>query len=149
MKLSDNQQILLRMLPGVDRLLELCKNDSHFAEIPKTVVINAIRLSLDSQRKLILADDRGIDEQSLAESRIMKRVRDAASDAMAFNLKPVINATGVVVHTNLGRSLLPAEALENLAPVAGRYSNLEYDLEAGKRGSRQQRRGYSVRNQRC
>ena len=136
MKLSDNQQNLLRMLPGVDRLLELCKNDSYFAGIPKTVVINSIRLALDSQRSRMLADDQSIAEQDLTESRIMKRVKKAAADAIAFNLKPLVNATGVVVHTNLGRSLLPAEAIENLAPVAGRYSNLEYDLEAGKRGSR-------------
>ncbi|MCP4624197.1 MAG: L-seryl-tRNA(Sec) selenium transferase [bacterium] len=136
MKLSDNQQNLLRMLPGVDRLLELCTNDSYFAGIPKTVVINSIRLSLDLQRSRILADDQSTAAQSLAEFRIMKRVKKAVTDAMAFNLKPLINASGVVVHTNLGRSLLPAEALENLAPVAGRYSNLEYDLKAGKRGSR-------------
>ena len=136
MKLSDNQQTLLRMLPGVDRLLELCKNDSHFTDMPKSVVINSIRLSLDSQRSRILAGDQSIAEEDLTESRMLKRVKKAAADAMVFNLKPLINATGVVVHTNLGRSLLPAEAIENLAPVAGRYSNLEYDLEAGKRGSR-------------
>ncbi len=136
MKLTDNQQKLLRMLPGVDQLLELCTKDSYFAGIPKTVVINSIRTSLESQRKRILANDQSLDRQSLAESRIMKRVRNAAADAMAFNLKPLINATGVVVHTNLGRSLLPVEAIENLAPVAGRYSNLEYDLKAGQRGSR-------------
>ena len=136
MKLTDNQQKLLRMLPGVDQLLELCTKDSYFAGIPKTVVINSIRTSLDSQRKRILANDQSLDRQSLAESLIMKRIRNAAADAMAFNLKPLINATGVVVHTNLGRSLLPVEAIENLAPVAGRYSNLEYDLKAGQRGSR-------------
>ena len=136
MKLTDNQQKLLRMLPGVDQLLELCTKDSYFAGIPKIVVINSIRTSLDSQRKRILANDQSLDRQSLAESRIMKRIRNAAANAMAFNLKPLINATGVVVHTNLGRSLLPVEAIENLAPVAGRYSNLEYDLRAGQRGSR-------------
>jgi L-seryl-tRNA(Ser) seleniumtransferase len=51
-------------------------------------------------------------------------------------LKPLVNATGVVVHTNLGRSLLPEAVVENISVVAGRYSNLEYDLDAGKRGSR-------------
>ena len=136
MKLTENQQKLLRMLPGVDQLLELCGNDSYFAGIPKAVVISSIRNSLESQRKRILADDQSIDSQSLTELRLMKRIRNAAADAMEFNLKPLINATGVVVHTNLGRSLLPVDAIENLAPIAGLYSNLEYDLKAGKRGSR-------------
>jgi L-seryl-tRNA(Ser) seleniumtransferase len=136
MKISDNQQTLLRMLPGVDQLLEQFKKDAFFEDIPKTVVVNSIRRTLDSQRHRILAADPGIVEQSLSNSRIMERVKEAAARAMTPNLKPLINATGVVVHTNLGRSLVPAEVIENLAQIAGHYSNLEYDLGAGKRGSR-------------
>jgi L-seryl-tRNA(Ser) seleniumtransferase len=136
MKLSDNQQTLLRMLPGVDQLLEQSNKDTFFEDIPKTVVISSIRQTLDSRRNRILAADPGIAEQSLSVSRIMKQVREAAAKAMTPNLIPLINATGVVVHTNLGRSLVPAAVIENLAHIAGRYSNLEYDLGAGKRGSR-------------
>ena len=136
MKISDKQQTLLRMLPGVDQLLEQSKKDVFFEDIPKTVVVNSIRRTLDSQRHRILAADPGIVERSLSNSRIMERVKEAAARAMTPNLKPLINATGVVVHTNLGRSLVPAEVIENLAQIAGHYSNLEYDLGAGKRGSR-------------
>jgi L-seryl-tRNA(Ser) seleniumtransferase len=136
MKISDNQQTLLRMLPGVDQLLEQSNKDTFFEDIPKTVVISSIRQTLDSRRNRILAADPGIAEQSLSVSRIMKQVREAAAKAMTPNLIPLINATGVVVHTNLGRSLVPAAVIENLAHIAGRYSNLEYDLGAGKRGSR-------------
>jgi len=136
MKISDKQQSLLRMLPGVDQLLEQSKKDVFFEDIPKTVVVNSIRRTLDSQRHRILAADPGIVERSLSNSRIMERVKEAAARAMTPNLKPLINATGVVVHTNLGRSLVPAEVIENLAQIAGHYSNLEYDLGAGKRGSR-------------
>jgi L-seryl-tRNA(Ser) seleniumtransferase len=136
MKLSDNQQTLLRMLPGVDQLLEQSHKDTFFEDIPKTVVVSSIRQTLDSRRNRILAADPGLAEQSLSVSRIMKQVREAAAKAMAPNLIPLINATGVVVHTNLGRSLVPAAVIENLAHIAGRYSNLEYDLGAGKRGSR-------------
>jgi L-seryl-tRNA(Ser) seleniumtransferase len=136
MKLSDNQQTLLRMLPAVDQLLEQSKEDAFFEDIPKTVVVNSIRRTLDSQRHRILAADPGIVEQSLYSSRIMERVKEAAARAMTPNLKPLINATGVVVHTNLGRSLVPTEVMENLVQIAGHYSNLEYDLGAGKRGSR-------------
>ena len=55
---------------------------------------------------------------------------------MKLNLKRTINATGVVVHTNLGRSLLADDAVENLLAIASRYSNLEFDLSKGERGSR-------------
>ncbi len=136
MKISDNQQTLLRMLPGVDQLLEQSKKEPFFANIPKAVVVNAIRQTLDSRRTRILAADPGIAEQSLSVSRIMEWVKETAAKAMTPNLKPLINATGVVVHTNLGRSLVPDEVIGNLARIAGRYSNLEYDLGAGKRGSR-------------
>ncbi len=136
MKPSDNQQKLLRMLPGVDQLLEQTRRDPFFEDIPKTVVVNSIRHTLDSRRNRILAADPSVAEQSLSDSRIIEWVKEAAAKAMTPNLKPLINATGVVVHTNLGRSLLPAEVIANLAQIAGRYSNLEYDLGAGKRGSR-------------
>ncbi len=63
-------------------------------------------------------------------------LKQAVNNAMTPNLRSTINATGVVVHTNLGRSLLPAEVVENLVTIASRYSNLEYDLLIGKRGSR-------------
>jgi len=136
MNLSKDQQKLLRLLPGVDQLLEQSKKDRYFDNIPKAVVINSIRHTLDSRRNRILAADQIIAEQSLSDIRIMELVKEAVAKAMTTNLKPLINATGVVVHTNLGRSLLPAEVIDNLAQIAGRYSNLEYDLAAGKRGSR-------------
>src|SRR6185437_9861525 len=56
--------------------------------------------------------------------------------AMEFSLKPVINATGVILHTNLGRAPLAASALRRLNEVAGRYSNLEFDVPSGARGKR-------------
>ncbi len=136
MKISDNQQTLLRMLPGVDQLLEQSKKEAFFEDIPNAVVVNAIRQALDSRRNRILTADPGITESSLSLERLMRLVKEAAAKAMTPNLKPLINATGVVVHTNLGRSLVPAAAIENLAQIAGRFSNLEYDLGAGKRGSR-------------
>ncbi|MDM8516247.1 L-seryl-tRNA(Sec) selenium transferase, partial [Desulfobacterales bacterium HSG16] len=66
----------------------------------------------------------------------MEKVRACVDIAMAPNLKPVINATGVVVHTNLGRSVLADDAIQNMAEIAGSYSNLEFDLDQGRRGSR-------------
>ena len=112
MKISDNQQTLLRMLPGVDQLLEQSKKEAFFEDIPNAVVVNAIRQALDSRRNRILTADPGITESSLSLERLMRLVKEAAAKAMTPNLKPLINATGVVVHTNLGRSLVPAAAID-------------------------------------
>jgi L-seryl-tRNA(Ser) seleniumtransferase len=135
-KISNNQQNMLRMLPGVDHILELCEARPFFKDIPKTVLVNAIRKVLEALRKGILDTDREIEAESLSDAHIAEAVTATVTKATTPNLKALVNATGVVVHTNLGRSLLPATVLENVAVIAGRYSNLEYDLDAGKRGSR-------------
>jgi L-seryl-tRNA(Ser) seleniumtransferase len=136
MKLSENQQKLLRMLPGVDHVLELAGTVPVFENIPKTVMVNSIRETLETLRNSILTVKRNIREDNLSEGRIIELVKAVAEKAMTLNLRNLVNATGVVVHTNLGRSLLPGEVIENIAVIAGRYSNLEYDLDAGRRGSR-------------
>jgi L-seryl-tRNA(Ser) seleniumtransferase len=136
MTLSENQQKLLRMLPGVDYVLERAGTVPFFENIPKTVLVNSIRNTLESLRDSILKANRNIREESLSEDKIIKSVKLAVKKSMALNLRHLVNATGVVVHTNLGRSLLPGEVVENIAAIASRYSNLEYDLGAGRRGSR-------------
>jgi len=135
-KISQSQQNLLRKLPGVDHVLELCGTRSFFQDIPKSLLVNAIRKILETLRIGILGSGPDITEESLADAHIIETVTAAVIKAITPNLKPLVNATGVVVHTNLGRSLLPEAVVENISVVAGRYSNLEYDLDAGKRGSR-------------
>ncbi len=124
------------MLPGVDNVLEHAGTMSFFENIPKRVMVKSIRETLETLRNRILTAKRNIREESLSQDRIIELVKAVAKKAMTLNLKNLVNATGVVVHTNLGRSLLPEEVIENIAAIAGRYSNLEYDLDAGKRGSR-------------
>ena len=136
MKLDQKQQTLLRKLPGVDRILEMIKTDPFFEDIPQSVLVNSIRATIENQRSRILQNDPGMSEDSLAEPGMLEEVKGGVTKAMAPNLRRVVNATGVVVHTNLGRSLLAEEADEMLSLIAGRYSNLEYNLEIGKRGSR-------------
>ena len=135
-EINSNQQALLRKLPGVDHLLELTAEDVFFKDIPPVVVVNSIRNVIDNKRQGILNDDPSIDNDSLADPHLIDAVKHAAKNAMTPNLKNTINATGVVVHTNLGRSLLATEVVENLITIASRYSNLEYDLSIGNRGSR-------------
>jgi L-seryl-tRNA(Ser) seleniumtransferase len=136
MKPSEHQQQLLRMLPGVDQLLDQAKTDSFLKSLPKGVTVKSIRDVLDALRKRILTAEDDISDGGLSMPPILELIREAAALSLQLNLRPLINATGVVVHTNLGRSLLPPGVVENLTAISGRYSNLEYDLDAGKRGSR-------------
>jgi len=135
-EINPNQQALLRKLPGVDHLLELTAEDVFFKDIPPVVVVNSIRSVIDNKRQAILNDDPPANNDSLTDPHLIDAVKHAAENAMTPNLRNTINATGVVVHTNLGRSLLAPEVVENLITIASRYSNLEYDLSIGKRGSR-------------
>jgi L-seryl-tRNA(Ser) seleniumtransferase len=72
----------------------------------------------------------------LADAAVVTGVKDLARQAQSLNLRATVNATGIVIHTNLGRSLLAETAIEHLCAVGRRYSNLEFDLDKGRRGSR-------------
>jgi L-seryl-tRNA(Ser) seleniumtransferase len=110
----------LRDLPSVDELTR---------GVDDPLAVDAARAVLERAREEIRA---GADPGDLAA-----RVRDQLADARKPRLRRVINATGVIVHTNLGRAPLAEEAIVRVAEVARGYSNLEYDLTAGARGSRQ------------
>jgi L-seryl-tRNA(Ser) seleniumtransferase len=136
MEINQKQKMLLRMLPGIDSILEFARTEPFFETVPKAIVVRSVRSVIEDLRTSILGGGQDVTEESLADSLILEKVKNAARQAMTPNLIRTVNATGVVVHTNLGRSLLADEAVENLSSIAGRYSNLEFDLSSGKRGSR-------------
>ena len=139
-ELSETRQRLLRQLPGVDRMLEVIKSNDFFQDIPRAVTIRSVRTVIETLRSQILnsRDETELKTllPTLMDEIVIHKIKADVSAAMSVNLSPLINATGVVIHTNLGRSLLADEAIENIHAVAGRYSNLEFDLTTGKRGSR-------------
>jgi L-seryl-tRNA(Ser) seleniumtransferase len=136
MNITENQQALLRMIPGVDSILEVAKTDTFFDNVPKSVLIRSIRSVVEQLRMLILDDQQAITEAELSSSSVFNKIKKSVHKTMTPNLIRIINATGVVIHTNLGRSLLADDAIENLLTIARRYSNLEFDLSKGTRGSR-------------
>ena len=136
MQLSDQQQKLLRQLPGVDSLLCEALKSEACRKVSKSVVLRAIRETLEASRKAILADPEASPRPDLSEPGLLQQAVRRALEIQAFNLKRVVNATGVVIHTNLGRSCLALEAQEHMAAIAANYSNLEFDLSQGHRGSR-------------
>jgi len=136
MDVTEQQRQLLRRLPAVDRLIDLAKTESCYERVPTSVVVGAIRAVIEAQRRRIRAGNGTLTEAELTDAAIMDRVKETVRLTMRPNLRRVVNATGIVVHTNLGRSLLAREAVENIVTVAAGYSNLEYDLAQGTRGSR-------------
>ena len=121
----------LRKLPSVDRLLQEGAVQALAEEYRHDLTVEAIRQALDLARQGIMA---GQDRPSTDELVEMTRVSLEARSRPT--LHPVINATGVIIHTNLGRAPLSAEARAAIELAARGYTNLEYDLEAGRRGSR-------------
>jgi len=122
----------LKNLPGVDHLLELAKEDDRFLDIPRSIILDCARKALEHIRNDILADI----ETLINDETILIQMQILAKEKIRPRLVNVINATGVVLHTNLGRALLCEDALENIITIAKSYSNLEMNIKTGKRGIR-------------
>jgi L-seryl-tRNA(Ser) seleniumtransferase len=136
MQIDKQRLTLLKKLPGVDKLLEIIRKESKWRKTPNSVILNAIRKTLDNARSKILdPNSTGLDLNVDAE-QLLVQIYDHIKKANSPNLKAVINATGIVIHTNLGRSLLAEPVLNHLYNISKHYSNLEFDLEKGLRGSR-------------
>lgn len=128
----NKKQELLSNLPSVDEVLKGPHGADWLENYPRRYVLTAVREVIDLRRKEILAGtaaDVSIEDMSPDMEIKIRRLA-------ALSLKPVINATGIVIHTNLGRSALSEKAMENVRRVATGYSNLEYDLDNGRRGKR-------------
>jgi L-seryl-tRNA(Ser) seleniumtransferase len=119
----------LRDLPSIDRVLA----DERLAAEPHELVVAAARAVLERAREEIQAGG--------TPAPLVDAILDELARVRRPSLRRVLNATGVLVHTNLGRAPLSARALERVAEVGAGYSNLEYDLAAGARGSRQEHLG--------
>jgi len=119
---------LLRSIPKVDKFIE----DTHFNDLSKTVLLPLIREHFETLRIHILNDKITV----LKESKLVEEILEKYHTIMTPSLQKVINATGVIVHTNLGRSLINPESFDKAKEIATSYNNLEYDLDKGKRGER-------------
>jgi len=122
----------LRRLPSVDRLLSTQRLKALTLQYPQELVAEVIRQRLEQERVFI---SKGNACTSINE--IVESVSDMVTGLISSSLKPVINASRVILHTNLGRAPLSAEVIEAMKEAAKSYSNLELDLDSGVRGSRQ------------
>jgi len=130
----------MRKLPPVDRLLQEKAVRDLEGEIPHSIVLKAARETVDDLRNRI-RDGWSPDPDDLSPQNLAAQVRERAVSMNAPSLRKTINATGVILHTGLGRAVLPEAARNALMEIASGHSNLELDLETGTRGSR--RRHYA------
>jgi L-seryl-tRNA(Ser) seleniumtransferase len=133
--MSDHQQALFRKIPSVDLLLAHPQIDGALSTQPRGLVIRAIHEVLEALRTAIQKDV-AVSDHELETDTIVQNVMVRIDHLSMPSLRNVVNATGVVVHTNLGRSLLADRVLAKFGLLAGSYSNLEYSLDQGRRGSR-------------
>lgn len=131
------QQQLLRAIPPVNSILETATAQRLLQVHQRELVTGAVAAALAGLRAEVLAASApdGLSD-ALAAETLAARAARALAGSLAPRLKPVINATGIVLHTNLGRSPLAPAAVAQIAAVAAGYSNLELDLATGERGER-------------
>jgi len=124
-------QAELRKLPSVDKLLQYDEL-SQLSEVHgRGLLVEAIRSELETARQQIIDGQPAMPADDLVQAILIRLMTD-----LRPSLQPVINATGVIIHTNLGRALLSDRARQAMVKAATAYSNLEYDLAEGRRGSR-------------
>ena len=127
------KQVLLRKIPKIDEVLRDERLIFFMEKMPRSVIVEAVREQIDALRAGILEGktDRVMSREQVADEALkLIRLRQKR------NLRRVINATGILLHTNLGRANLSERAIEGVCEAAAHYSTLEYDLKKGARGSR-------------
>jgi L-seryl-tRNA(Ser) seleniumtransferase len=127
---------LYRKLPSVDEILRSPELVALASKEGQVAVTDAARAVLESLRQEIAAGELDANHVDLALSGLEGAAARQVRQSLKYSLRTVINATGVILHTNLGRAPLAASALEHVSEIAGSYSNLEFDVESGDRGKR-------------
>lgn len=127
---------LFTLIPKVDELLEDEKIKELLDEIPRKIVLESIREETNKIRELIKEGNKTEESIRKRIENLSNKIQERSLEKDRLKLRRVVNATGTIIHTNLGRSPMNKEIMENIDEIARNYSNLEYDLEKGSRGSR-------------
>jgi L-seryl-tRNA(Ser) seleniumtransferase len=128
----------LRVIPSVDRILQDSRIEALVERFSRAIVVDELQRHLASLRSAVVAGElspAGLTEALAALSEVL---RERLGQRASPSLRPVVNATGVILHTNIGRAPMARALSERLELLVSSYSNLEYDLEAGRRGHRDQ-----------
>jgi L-seryl-tRNA(Ser) seleniumtransferase len=125
-----------RNIPSIDQLRQRSAVRALEARFGATATVDALRDAASVVRVAIAAGDTTLADEAEVAGRIESTAAARLGDVFRPSLEPVINATGVIIHTNLGRAPLAAAAIDRVAGIARGYASLEYDLAAGSRGRR-------------
>jgi L-seryl-tRNA(Ser) seleniumtransferase len=139
--ISAEQAELLRQIPSVDELLVQPRLAALSKRVDRNLVVEVARAVLADLRGRIAGEAAGAIRAEISAlagdpAWLEERITSLVERILSHSLQPVINATGVILHTNLGRAPLPETVVDEFRRTATQYSNLEYDLEAGARGKR-------------
>ena len=134
-----DKNLIMRKLPKVTEVLDRTEIKLLCEDKGRNRVVDAIRESIDEIRLDLVEKSQkngyiGPDAMNLMEKVVSDTTERLSSSP--YKLRPIVNATGVVLHTNFGRAPLPGIVLKRLCEIAGNYSNLEYDIQKGRRGER-------------
>ena len=127
---------LFRLVPSVDDLLRRTDVQTFIQQEGHAATVEAVRSFQRDLRSQIATGEMTEERIRAAVEAASRKIEQRLRDRMAYSLRPVINATGVILHTNLGRAPLSREALEHVLEISRGYSNLEMDLASGARGER-------------
>ncbi len=135
---SNFMQSYLRQLPAVEKLLQSDELAEIQDQYPRAVLVKEIQDTIEEKRTIIrqAASEAQLQNLDFSAGNIAREVIQRVKEKTALNLRPVLNATGVLLHTNLGRAPLPGSAIEAIQQVGASFSNLELSLKTGKRSSR-------------
>ncbi len=134
---STNKNKLLREIPSVDVLLRSPEIKEMAQVYHRSMILRAVQQILDEKRKIILNMDESTDISSSQLNMInTEDIRQVISKMKEPSLKRVINATGIIIHTNIGRAPLSDDAVQAVTDAAKYYTNLEFNISTGKRGKR-------------
>jgi L-seryl-tRNA(Ser) seleniumtransferase len=133
--MDDNLKEFLKNLPKIDEILIILEKEGISGEFPRNVVVDTSRSLVGEMRDAIVAS-KGKPPRLLSTQKAAEEVKKRLLKLREFSLRKVVNATGIILHTNLGRAPLSEKAIERIVEVSRGYSNLEFDLEKGKRGIR-------------
>lgn len=134
--MSEDKNLIFRKIPSVDLILDSPEIHTVLTKYSRSLVLKAIHQVLNGIRDKIEKANKDDELPYLGLNNVIDHVIRKVSILSQPSLKKLINATGIIIHTNLGRSLLSNKVIKRLKDLAGSYSNLEYDINTGKRGSR-------------
>ncbi|MBW2557325.1 MAG: L-seryl-tRNA(Sec) selenium transferase [Deltaproteobacteria bacterium] len=136
--MDDKIRELLKTLPKIDEVLLILENDDAFKGVSRDIVVEKCRQVVEEMRKDILDSEKGGGKTPgpLSPDRAAREVQKRLLALHDYSLRRVVNATGIILHTNLGRAPLCGEALKRIIDVSEGYSNLEFNLDKGERGIR-------------